>query len=68
MNCQQVKDELRRKGMTITGWARANGFKPHVAIAVLNGQRKGNYGEPHRIAVALGLKSGTIDERVRGEL
>ena len=67
MNLQQAKDNLRRKGMTITAWAKANGYKPSVAIQVLNGQKKGNYGEPHRIAVALGLKSDEVDELARGQ-
>lgn len=68
MNRKQVKENFRKKGIVIREWAKERGFNAITVYEVLNGVKKGNYGEPHRIAVALGLKSGTIDERARGEL
>lgn len=48
---------LQRHGVTISEWARANGFKPAVVAALLAGRSQGNWGEAHQAAVALGLRS-----------
>ncbi|WP_414708866.1 DNA-binding protein [Roseateles sp.] len=48
---------LRRHGVTISKWARANGFKPAIVAALLAGRSQGNWGEAHHAAVALGLRS-----------
>jgi gp16 family phage-associated protein len=60
----EVKADLLARGMTISGWARANGFKPREVSLVLNGQVKGRYGRGHDIAVALGLKLSADDDSV----
>lgn len=65
---KQVKENFRRKGKTIKQFAQENGFSQVQVYRVLNGTIKATRGKGHEIAVALGLKSGTIDERARGEL
>lgn len=52
----EVKADFLARGLTISGWARSNGYKPREVSLVLNGQVKGRYGKGHDIAVALGLK------------
>lgn len=59
---EQVKTEFHRKGITITGWARAHGFSALAVHRVLNGESKCYRGKAHRIAVLLGLKNGEITE------
>jgi len=53
----QVKAEFKANGMTVTQWAKDNGFEPTSVSQVLNGFAKGNYGKAHDIAVALGIKA-----------
>lgn len=52
----EVKADFLARGLTISGWARSNGYKPREVSLVLNGQVKGRYGKGHDIAVALGIK------------
>lgn len=56
MNAAQVKAKFRQEGKTFTEWAAENGYSRHAVYRVLNGFDKGNYGQAHEIAVALGLK------------
>lgn len=53
----QVKEELRNAGQTITGWAKTHGYEPRFVIRLLNGYQKGYYGKGHEVAVKLGLKA-----------
>lgn len=53
---QKAKDALRAKGITIKEWAEQNNYPVTCVRAVLNGHNKGNYGQAHEIAVALGIK------------
>lgn len=57
---QQVRDELARKGISISSWATANGFSTSMVFDVLAGRKKGLRGQAHRIAVSLGMKNGEI--------
>jgi gp16 family phage-associated protein len=57
---EQIKKELRRRGVTMSAWARANGHKPQDVFDVLRGRSQGTFGEGHVIAVKLGLKDGEI--------
>lgn len=57
---EQVRKELRRRGITLSAWARANGHKPQDVSDVLSGRSQGHFGEAHCIAVKLGLKDGEI--------
>lgn len=52
----QIKSELRAQGKTIAQWAREHGFPCTAVRNALAGRVKGNYGQGHKIAVALGLK------------
>ena len=54
----EVKADMRSRGITTSQWARDHNYKPREVLLVLNGQIKGNYGKSHDIAVALGLKAG----------
>lgn len=53
---EQVKRELRAKGVTIVSIAKENNWRPQDVYKVLNGQIKGNFGKSHDIAVHFGLK------------
>ena len=57
---EHVKTQFRQAGISVSGWARANGFSRNAVVDVLRGHRIGNYGEAHRVAVALGLKEGAV--------
>lgn len=59
---EQVRADMHRRGETIVGWARKNGFKPDNVRAVIYGHGKGCWGESHKIAVMLGIKDGEIIE------
>ncbi len=56
MTPEQIKSNFRRRGLTISQWARDHGYPINKVIRVLNGFEKGNYGKAHEIAVKLGLK------------
>lgn len=51
---------LARHGVTITKWARANGFKPAVVAGLLAGRTQGHWGEAHQAAVRLGLREAPL--------
>lgn len=57
---EDVRAELKRKGVSITSWATANGFSTNLVIEVLAGRKKCTRGQAHIIAVKLGLKEGEI--------
>lgn len=52
----QVKENFRRAGQTITQWAKQHGYSRVLVYRVLNGQAKAYFGLGHEIAVKLGLK------------
>lgn len=62
----QTSDDIRREflvaGVSISSWAKAQGFSVPLVYQVLSGKRRALRGESHRIAVALGLKAGRIVE------
>ena len=57
MTPQDIKKQWRRQGITMKSWAKERGFNPDAVSMIINGQLKGRYGQSHRIAVALGLKT-----------
>lgn len=57
---EEVKAEFAEHGVTIAGWARANGYESEHVRAVLSGKAVGHHGAAHAIAVELGLKKGVI--------
>ncbi|MBI1175672.1 MAG: DNA-binding protein [Sideroxydans sp.] len=60
MSSDQVKRRFRQQGITVTQWARDNGYTRNEVYRVLNGQAKAYYGKAHEIAVKLGLKSESL--------
>jgi len=57
---EQVKSEFMAAGITVSEWARTNGFHRMVVVGLLRNAHQGLRGESHRCAVALGLKEGTV--------
>ncbi len=51
-----ARDKLKAEGLTAQDWAKRYGFPIRSVRAVLSGHNKGNYGQSHKIAVALGIK------------
>lgn len=56
----EVRAEFKRKGISISQWATANGISVLIVYQLLSGRRKGDRGESHRAAILLGLKEGEI--------
>ncbi len=54
---QEIKESFRRKGVSVSSWSRNKGFNRSTVYAVLNNQVKCYYGQSHKIAVALGIKT-----------
>ena len=57
MTPQQVKAQFRQRGESVAAWADAHGYPRDVVYRVLNGRTPAWRGQPHRVAVALGIKS-----------
>lgn len=57
---EQVLADFKAAGITLSEWARANGFHRMTVVDLLRGARQGLRGETHRCAVALGMKHGVI--------
>ena len=53
---QQVKNQFRERGESVASWADAHGYPRDVVYRVLNGRTPAWRGQPHQVAVALGLK------------
>lgn len=58
----QVRREFAEAGVSISAWARANGFDRSMVSALLRptSRLRGHHGEAHRCAIALGLKVGHV--------
>jgi gp16 family phage-associated protein len=56
----QTPPDIKRwfydRGLTVTDWAKDNGFPRAVVYAALAGRTRGFRGQAHAAAVALGLK------------
>jgi gp16 family phage-associated protein len=59
---EKVKSEFAENGISISEWARVNGFSSSLVYQILEGQRSCLRGQSHKIAVALKLKSGKVSE------
>ena len=57
---ERAIEELRSAGISIPQWAKANKFNTPTVKAVLYGHSKGVRGDAHKVAVALGFKTGPI--------
>lgn len=51
-----VLREFHRKGITVAGWCREQGFSRSVVNALLHRGAPGLRGQSHKAAIALGLK------------
>lgn len=57
-----VLEEFRLRGISVAQWARHNGFNPTLVYQVLREKHVPTRGQSHRIAVALGLKKGFLEQ------
>jgi gp16 family phage-associated protein len=55
-----VRAVFEDSGISVAEWARARGFSTSLVYQVLEGRRKCLRGQSHQIAVALGIKKGSI--------
>jgi gp16 family phage-associated protein len=53
---KKVKELFQAAGVPVAQWARENNYSTHKVYCVINGQFKGQRGEAHNIATALGMK------------
>ncbi len=58
---QEIREKLARNGVSLAAWARQHGFSESLTYRVMRGHRA-KLGQSHRIAVALGLKEGTVND------
>lgn len=56
---EQAKARVYEQGMTLRQFAESRRLAYRVVSEVIRGVNKGNYGEGHRAAVALGMKRST---------
>lgn len=52
--------EMRAAGVSVSQWARDNGFSRDVVNGVLYGRSACMHGIAHEVAVALGIKEGVV--------
>jgi gp16 family phage-associated protein len=52
--------EMRAAGVSVSQWARENGFNRDVVNGVLYGRSACLHGTAHEVAVALGIKQGVV--------
>jgi len=59
---EAFRQRLEERGETVTDWAREHGFSREQVYAFLAGRTKGKRGISHRLAIAVGVKAGPVDE------
>ena len=62
------RKQLIDQGITLKEWSETRGFNPEYVSRVLTGMVKGTRGEGHKIAVAMGIKSGISTTAVEQNL
>ena len=60
MSHQEVKEEFKRKGLSIAAWSRQHGLHQSLVYEILAGRKKCHRGQSHKCAVLLGIKAGEI--------
>ena len=65
LDIDAVRTAFADSGISIAEWARQNGFNAQLVYHLLAGRNQGTRGQSHRIAVALRLKKGSMDGRIR---
>ena len=58
---QEAREAMKRQGIPIARWARANGVPVRAVYEVLLGRNRGCFGTAHKVAVLLGIKEGEIE-------
>lgn len=61
---QEALDDFRLRGISVAAWSRHNGFSPTLVYQVLHARTVPARGQSHRIAVALGLKAGLMEQNL----
>jgi gp16 family phage-associated protein len=59
---KEVLEEFRSRGISVAAWSRHNDFSPTLVYQVLHARSIPARGQSHRIAVALGLKHGLMEQ------
>lgn len=59
---QEVLAEVSRKGISISELARRIGYDRMTVYHVLHTDKPCKFGKSHKVAVALGIKEGEIEE------
>lgn len=59
---EQVRAGWAREGKTLASFCRQHGLNKNLVSDLLNGRKKGCYGEAHRAAVLLGIKEGVVND------
>lgn len=54
---EEVRTIFKKRGVSLSDWARRRGFSQSLVYQVLSGRRQASRGESYEIAVALGLKT-----------
>jgi gp16 family phage-associated protein len=57
---EDILQEFASRGLSISAWARAEGYSSQLVYQVLSGKKSCLRGQCHEIAVRLGLKDGLI--------
>ena len=55
-----VREEFRRRGISVSEWARTRGVSASLTYQILAGRKVGLRGQSHEISVLLGLKEGLV--------
>jgi gp16 family phage-associated protein len=56
----QAREWFNHQGLSVSEWARQNGFGISLTRQILAGQKPCHRGQSHQIAVLLGMKAGEI--------
>jgi gp16 family phage-associated protein len=56
----EVRTEFRRRGISVSEWARRRGVSAQLTYQILAGRKVGVRGQSHEISVLLGLKPGIV--------
>lgn len=59
-NVEDVRTEFRRRGISVSEWARCRGVSAQLTYQILAGRKVGIRGQSHEISILLGLKHGLV--------
>ncbi len=60
LTVEDVRAEFRRRGISVSEWARRRGVSAQLTYQILAGRKVGMRGQSHEISVLLGLKPGVV--------